>query len=95
MWCHPVTRPSVTTCTGVCQYGDTKCGHGLCPLGTQQHHQHHLYQLEDAPLIINYYLIGSCFSTHGDYGNEIFFYNIHTHTKILIAELRSTCKSEE
>ena len=52
MWCHPVTRPSVTTCTGVCQYGDTKCGHGLCPLGTQQHHQHHLYQLEDAPLII-------------------------------------------
>ena len=82
MWCsamcHSVTRPSVTVRVQVCVsgalYGDTKCGHGLCPLGTQQHH---LYQLEDTPLIIT--LLAHSFSTCGDYGNEIFFYNIHTH----------------
>ena len=67
--CHPVTRPSVTVRVQVCVsgalYGDTKCGHAA--LGTQQHH---LYQLEDAPLIIT--LLTHALA-HSDYGNEIIF----------------------
>ena len=83
----------VQVCVSGALYGDTKCAHGLHPLGTQQHHQHHLCQLEDAPLIIT--LLAHALA-HSDYGNEIIFITyihiIKIEFKILITEFKSACK---